>query len=315
MFIGYLLISISAVSLFTFSVITAFTERHYLVSILILSINVLLLLDVFSQFKKEEFNFLQLQKKDFFIVIFCSIGAIAAYILNVDIGLGAIIASALIGLLGAILVPHYAVSIYCGSFVGMVSPMVLHDFLHVVLAGIMAGVILMLAEEVYKGYGGKLGASAFIPWIILSLSNQVQLITPRAISISIMAEILLFSALASFGTYIIAQRLKHDVVTASSLISLLGGLILPAIFKSTGTYFAAVVMSASFAGMSSKRVIKNEFQMLGVSLLLGIMFIYSYSHFGGAGGKLGTLAFASVITYKGSEIVCCFLFKRDHSNS
>jgi len=299
MFIGYLLISISAVSLFTISFIKALTETHYFISMLILIINILLLVDIFFQFRKEKFHFLQLHKKNFYICLFCIIGAVAAYILNAYIGLGAIIASALIGLLGATLVPNYSVSIYCGSFVGMVSPMVLHDFYHVIIAGFIAGVILMLAEEVYKGYGGKLGASAFIPWIILSLSNNVQLTTPQSLSFSIMVEILIFSAMASFVTYVIAQRLKHDVVTSSSLVSLIAGLILPAVFQTNGTTFAAVAMSASFAGMSSKKIIKNELQMIAVSSLLGIMFLYTYSHFGGAGGKLGTLAFASVITFQG----------------
>lgn len=314
MFIGFLLITISAVSLFTFSVITAFAQRDYLISLLIFFINLLLVVDIVSQFKKEKFHFLQLHKKNFLIVLFCVIGALAAYVLNVYVGLGAIIASALVGILGAIVVPNFAISVYCGSFVGMVSPLVLHDFYHVILAGIMAGVILMLAEKVYKGYGGKLGASAFIPWIILTLSNNVELITPQPLSISIMVEILIFSALASFATYVIAHKFKHDVVTASSLVSLLGGLILPSLFQTNGPYFAAVAMSASFAGMSSKEIIKNEFQMLFVSLLLGIMFVYSYSHFGGAGGKLGTLAFASIITYKGAENVFMRLIRKTHAN-
>lgn len=310
MFIGFILISISAVSLFTFSVITAFAQRHYLISLLILLINVLLLVDIFSQFKKERFHFLFFHKKDYLIVFFCISGAAIAYVFNVYIGLGAIIASALVGLLGAILVPDYKVSIYCGSFVGMVSPLVLHDFYHVLIAGLLAGIIFMLAEGVYKGYGGKLGATAFIPWLILTLSNNVQLTTPQSLSISIMLEIILVSALASFTTYVIAQRYKHDVVTSSSLVSLLAGLILPAVFQTDGGTFAAVAMSASFAGMSSKKVIKNEFQMIAVSLLLSLMFVYSYCHFGGAGGKLGTLAFASVITFKGIEVSIKNLLKK-----
>jgi hypothetical protein len=253
---------------------------------------------------------LQLKQKDLFIILFCVIGAVLAYVINVYIGLGAIIASAMIGLLGAILIPNYAVSIYCGSFVGMVSPLVLHDFYHVLLAALMAGFILMLSEDVYKGYGGKLGATAFIPWVILTVSNNVQLTTLHSLSITLMLDILFFSTLAAFSTYVIVQRLKHDVVTASSLVSLVAGLILPAVFPTNGTTFAAVAMSASFAGMSSKKIIKNEIQMLIVSLLLGIMFVYSYSQFGGTGGKLGTLAFASVITYKGIEIAFKTFFKK-----
>jgi len=311
MFVGFLLISISAVSLFAFSVITSFTQRHFLVSLLILFINFLLFIDIVFQFKKERFHFLKLHQKDFLIPFFCVIGAITAYVINVYIGLGAIIASAIIGLVGAILIPNYAIAIYCGSFVGMVSPMVLHDFYHVLLASFIAGFILMLSEDVYKGYGGKLGATAFIPWLILTIFNNVELTTPRALSIDIMIEIILFSALAAVATYVLAQRLKHDVVTSSSLISLLAGLILPVIFKTNGTTFAAVAMSASFAGMSSKRIIKNEVYMLVVSLLLGIMFVYSYCHFGGAGGKLGTLAFASIVAFKGSQVVFNYFLQKN----
>jgi len=303
MFIGFILISFSAVSLFTFSVISAFSQRHFLISLFILLTNVLLLVDIIFQLKKESLHFLKLKQKDLFIVLFCVVGSITAYVINVYVGLGAIVASAMIGLLSAILIPKYSVAIYCGSFVGMVSPLVLHDFYHVILAAIMAGFILMLSDNVYQGYGGKLGATAFIPWIILSLSNNVQLTTPYALSITIMFEILIYSSFAAFATYVIAQRFKHDAVTSSSLVSLVAGLILPAVFPNNGSAFAAVAMSASFAGMSSKKVIKNEFQMIIVSILLGVMFVYSYSHFGGAGGKLGTLAFASVITFKGIEIL------------
>ncbi|HPE39951.1 MAG TPA: hypothetical protein PLI77_02555 [Bacteroidales bacterium] len=310
MFVGFLLISVSAISLFTFSIITAFSNRHFFTTALIVLINVLLLLDITIQVKKEKFHFLKLHQKDFLIVAFCVLGAVSAYVLNVYVGLGAIVASSLIGLLGAILIPNYAVSIYCGSFVGMVSPMVLHDFYHVLLAASMAGIIFMLSEEVYKGYGGKLGATAFIPWVILTLSNHVQLTTPQSLSITIMFEIVVFSTVACFITYIITHRFKHDAVTSSSLVSLMAGLILPAIFNENGTSFAAVAMSASFAGMSTKAIIKNELQMFGVSVLLGMMFVYTYCHFGGAGGKLGTLAFASVITYKGFEVFKDFLYQK-----
>src|SRR6056297_973153 len=216
MLVGFSLISVSAISLFTFSVISAFTQSHFLISMLILLLNGFLMLDIFLHLKKEKFHLLRLHQKDFLIILFCVIGAIAAYIINVYVGLGAIIASAIIGLLGVIFLPKYAVAIYCGSFVGMVSPLVLHDFYHVLLAASMAGFILMLSERVYQGYGGKLGATAFIPWLILSISNNVQLTSPQSPSITIMFEIMIFSVMAAFATYVIAQRLSHDVVTASS---------------------------------------------------------------------------------------------------
>jgi hypothetical protein len=110
---------------------------------------------------------------------------------------------------------------------------------------------------------------------------------------------MLFSIGAAVLTYSLSIRLKNGPVFASSLVSLLGGLLLPAFGAEKAAVMAAVVMAASFVGMSSGEKMKSEASVLFSGLIMGIMFIYSANHFGGAGGKLGTLAFGSVVSSRG----------------
>ncbi|MDD5683699.1 MAG: hypothetical protein PHO82_10265, partial [Mesotoga sp.] len=221
------------------------------------------------------------------------------YFANIYLGLGAIIAASLVGLVGAAVVKEYAVEVYCGAFVGMVSPDVLHDFGHIVIAGAIAGTVFFLTRDVFKGYGGKLGTIAFSSWILVSTSSRCRLLDVlvefRHFGISIM----LFSIGAAVLTYSLSIRLKNGPVFASSLVSLLGGLLLPAFGAENAAVMAAVVMAASFVGMSSGEKLKSEASVLFSGLIMGIMFIYSANHFGGAGGKLGTLAFGSVVSSRG----------------
>jgi len=233
------------------------------------------------------------------VLIAVVVGTLLAYFANIYLGLGAIIAASLVGLVGAAVVKEYAVEVYCGAFVGMVSPDVLHDFGHTVIAGVIAGTIFFLTRDVFKGYGGKLGAIAFSSWILVSISSRCRLLDVlvefRHFGISIM----LFSLGAAVLTYLLSVRLRNGPVFASSLVGLLGGLLLPAFGAENASVLAAVVMAASFVGMSSEEKLSNEAAVLFSGLIMGIVFIYSANHFGGAGGKLGTLAFGSVVSSRG----------------
>jgi lipopolysaccharide export LptBFGC system permease protein LptF len=94
-------------------------------------------------------------------------------------------------------------------------------------------------------------------------------------------------------------RLKNGPVLASGIVSLAGALLLPTIHGENATTLSAVVMAASFVGMSSKKRLKNELEVLLSGAIMGILFVYSVNHFRGAGGKLGILAFASVVSANG----------------
>ncbi len=62
-----------------------------------------------------------------------------------------------------------------------------------------------------------------------------------------------------------------------------------------------------------KRV-KNEVYMIIAALICALVFIYSAPYLGGAGGKLGTIAFGSVISVFGLYQCLKFISERKFFN-
>lgn len=100
--------------------------------------------------------------KDSILILAVAGGAVVAYVLSVYIGLGAVIGSALVGVAASYLPRKFPAAIYCGSFVGMSSTLVLGNFWIVGLAGLLAGLVFIFAQNIFKGVGGKLGTIAFV---------------------------------------------------------------------------------------------------------------------------------------------------------
>ena len=106
----------------------------------------------------------------YFALLVTILGAIATYFLNIELGLGPVIAAALVGSMGALTLDwmvkdrfnSLAVPLYCGAYIGMSSAVVLNGYYGVLLAGVFAGSIFVLAKNVMPGVGGKLGTMAFI---------------------------------------------------------------------------------------------------------------------------------------------------------
>lgn len=241
----------------------------------------------------------KIEREQFNKIVSLMLGALSAYSLSVYSGLGAVVAAGLVGVIGGSMIEKYSVPIYCGAFVGMISPEVFHDLYHVFLAALIAGIVYVMGENVFSGFGGKLGATAFAGWMILSWVSRINLISKPVITWEYGFEIILFSILAAVITYALSVRLGYNVVLSSSIVGLMGGLILPAIHQTAGNTLAAVIICASFAGMTSYKKIKTEFSIAAGGIFVGIIFMYSTLHFGGAGGKLGTIAFGSMVSLKG----------------
>ncbi len=225
-------------------------------------------------------------------------GALITYILSIDLGLGAVTASGLIGVLAALVIPDYAVPAYCGSFAGMSSARLLGSHWEIVLAGSIAGLIFILTDCAYPGFGGKLGAIAFTGCVIMGLSLRRPFIVTPIPDPSVAMVIIIASVAATVATYWLSITLGHGAVMASGFVGLLGGLILPAIYPDTGPLLAVMVICASFSGMSSAAKFPSITMMLGAGLVTGVIFVYSMPQLGGAGGKLGTIAFASVMAVR-----------------
>jgi hypothetical protein len=231
---------------------------------------------------------------DLYIFASVVVGSLVSYWLSVNMGLGSIVAAALVGVVGGTLLPAYGAPLYCGAFVGMASPKVLDDT-QLLIAGVIAGIIYVLAQDVLNGFGGKFGTIACAGCIVAAQCFSKPLLSSAIPTWDVGKKIILTSVIAAVVTYLINVRMGKGGVLASGIVGLVGGLILPVLFPQIGGTLATVCICASFAGMSAKTRISNEILMAVVGVLVGLVFMYSSPHLGGAGGKLGTTAFGSVI--------------------
>jgi len=103
------------------------------------------------------------------VLVAIPVAAVVTFSLSVYASFGAVIASAFVGLSYALIASQLGKSwkklsapVYCGSFVGMSSSLVLTELWMIGLAGVLASIVFIISEEVYKGIGGKLGTIGFV---------------------------------------------------------------------------------------------------------------------------------------------------------
>ena len=230
-----------------------------------------------------------------------TIGSLLTFLVHVYLGTGPVLASGFIGAIAGIFVKKYQVPLYCGSFVGMSSPLLL-TFFPFLLATLFASIIFILVKPIFNGYGGKLGTIALIGVIMSALFFGGTLEQPENYTVFEQAMIVFISLFAATLTYIINIRFQQGPVLASAIIGIISGAFLPLLFIS-GNLFAVVAIGASFVGMSNKTRFNDERLILVSGILFALIFIYSAPYFLGVGGKLGTIAFLSVLSVKGLSLL------------
>tara|TARA_R100001369_G_scaffold92896_1_gene141114 strand:- start:139902 stop:140459 length:558 start_codon:yes stop_codon:yes gene_type:complete len=110
--------------------------------------------------------------KNYILILLVTLGALFTYLINIKLNTGPVIAAALIGTLSSaipyfltdkksILIKEIPPAVYCGTFVGMTSGNVGATYWFITLAGIISGLLYILATNTFVGVGGKLGTVAF----------------------------------------------------------------------------------------------------------------------------------------------------------
>ena len=228
-------------------------------------------------------------------------GALAAFGLSVEFGLGAVVASCIVGIMATLLVPDYDVPVYCGAFVGMASPAVVSGYTFVGLAGFLAGLLFVASRDTFAGFGGKLGTIAFSGGIVTALLTGTELSSSSVPGWNIGQYLVLYSVIGAVATFFLNESLGHSAVTSSAVVGLLGGLLLPIVYPVFGETLAVMVVCASYAGMSSLSRIPNGAYMAVAGAFCALVFMFTSPYFGGLGGKLGTIAFGSVTAIRGMQ--------------
>ena len=111
--------------------------------------------------------------------------------------------------------------------------------------------------------------------------------------------ILIVSIIAGVLTYVIANILKKGGVLASAIVTLVSGIIFPHLFPEIGDKLMLVAACSSYAGMISVKKVAKLWEMLIISIIVGSLFMITISAYVGVGGRLGTIAAISCITWIG----------------
>ena len=302
--ISYILYSFLVTSLFLTSLISSLSAGHFIVSFLKFIVIVFLFYEILVEWrvylypKKYDLIDRKLTKNDFYIFLSVFLGTLFSYLLNHNFSLGAVVASSLIGLVGGLLLPKFAVPIYCGSFAGMVSSLLVAAILPVMTIGLFAGLLFVIGSETFKGFGGKLGATAYFATLLASIFFDTFSDTMTGGSIELQYDVFIVFIIGSLGTYFINSRYKISGVVASSLLGITFGLILPNIFDN-GRSLAVALFCGTFIGMSTATKLTTRVSVLIASIIGTIIFLYTTPYFAGLGGKLGLIAFGASIATAG----------------
>ncbi len=249
-------------------------------------------------------------REDGFDFLGVLLGGTITFFLQSFFGLNAVLASSAVGLAGEVFFKRQSTAVYCGSFVGMASPALFIHVPSVALASFFASITFVLTKGLFQGAGGKLGTIAFIGSLF---SVGVFRYTPYSDAVppwNAGGMVVLFAVCGAYITYVLNHRFKLGPVAASALVGLAAGSVLPFIYsQETGLMYALMVFCATFAGMVSKGRIPKAAGMIPAGIVCAVLFSYSAPFLGGTGGKLGTIAFASILTQNGWSILWKRAFK------
>lgn len=297
--IGYVILTFFALVLFTLTFWNLLIN-NLLFAFVFLIFNIGTFYSLLSIYRKEVYKKTNTVLNKSFLIEggFFFIGSIITYLVHNNTILCIALASALVGLLGALFIKRYQVAIYCGSFVGMSSGLLL-TLLPFLLATLLAAIIYGLVKDIFNGVGGKLGTIALSGALIISVLSRSPFLDGSIFKTVDQIMILLISVIAATLTFTFSVRLKQGPVLASALI----GFLMAGFFRVTNLElnitFGIVAIGASFVGMASPSRLKDERFIALAGVLFGLIFIYSAPYLGGAGGKLGTSAFLSVLSIMG----------------
>jgi len=218
------------------------------------------------------------------------------YYLSTTLGLGPVLASALVGLLAALIAGEQAAPAYCGSFVGMVSTAVLPTVAPVAAASLVAAAVFVASKRVFNGFGGKLGTTAFVGCAAVVLPSSYTYGAGSELSLVPATAALVAATVGAAAAFLLSVRFGHGAVVGSAAVGLTAGLLAPpALGSGLGGTVAAAAFAGSFVGMVSETRLPSVPLVAVAGATSGVVFVGVAPAVGGSGGKLGTVAFTACL--------------------
>ncbi|PKK95404.1 MAG: hypothetical protein CVV60_01505 [Tenericutes bacterium HGW-Tenericutes-5] len=238
--------------------------------------------------KMTSFKFIDLN------IVFIILGTVIAYELSNIFSLSIVVSSSIVGLAGYLISRKHSFAIYTGSFVGM-SSQLLFNRIELFLVAIIAAIIFQIVKNIFNGFGGRLGTIAFVATATTSLIfNKSGLTAHQSYDVWLL---FLFSITGVLISWTIHNRFNKSPVIASAVPGLIIGIIFGQIFNELEIY-SYIFFTATFVGMASNFVVKNIFESLFIGVILSLIFWSFFHFFNGFGGKMGLMAFISMLIGK-----------------
>ncbi len=116
-------------------------------------------------------------------------------------------------------------------------------------------------------------------------------------------SIIIVSIIAALASYYININLKRGGVFGAAVVILVAGFIFPHFTPEIGGNLALIATISAYAGMISTAKFPHIWEMVFVGIIAGLVFIASLAAYAGVGGKLGTIAAISCLTWLGIKKV------------
>ena len=310
-FTGFTLLSITVLTLLGLTIYEAWLF-HSIGGVVNIFLFIGTVIAIISEAQHLKFNTSMNPKRltQIWQVVSVFIAGTITYGMSHDIGLGPVISTSVVALLAYMIAPKYSVAAYCGSFVGMTSNLLLYNYQEVALASFIAGIVFFLTSDVFNGFGGKLGTIALLSTAMTCQSLNRDFLTNSIADFRTNLWIIMVATFAAILTYYFNIHRKQGPVLASAVVGIIGAMILPPLFPEIGNTLAVVAICASFTGMTNIDRCGVFWNILITGILTGILFVYSTPLLGGAGGKLGTIAFGSILSTYGYRKLFNWLSKK-----
>lgn len=290
----------SVAVLFVFTVIVYHNHLSVYKTIILVLFFLSAILGMIASFKKGDLGNTDKISIILLKIVSILVGAFLTFILVKYVNINCVIASSLIGLIGALLLPMFADAIFCGSFVGMTGIASL-TIINLLFASIIVAAIYIITKDTYEGRGGKLGSIAFIGVLLATFSTDFSFVSEEAMMPNKLYLYICLGIAAATITFLINHNIGLGPTLSSSIVGLVGGLIFLYALPAAYAVFAPVIYGASFIGMSSKKVFPSIWFVLAAGLVFGVVYILNIENFNGIGGKLGMTAFISVLIIIGLQ--------------
>lgn len=263
-----------------------YLQVNIFITLLVILILLLICASIF--YKRLSYKYTEVELNSSLLYAFGSliISAFLVYIFHNYFETHFLLTVPVLGIFGALFFKKQENPIYLGAFIGMTS---INIYLFIIIV-VLAVILYFFIENAYSGYGGKLGSSAFFMGLVVSLFiSGGDVVIYRKLSV---LYIFGFSIIGAMLTAFIQRRFSLSTVLSSGIVGLLGSFLLLIPNLTDASLIATVILGSSFISMTVKENL-NYFYIFISSLIFS--FLYIYFPYYGIGGRLGYLAFLSVL--------------------